>query len=230
MIELLSSAEATIFKQLLADRFSCRKFLSTLVPDEVIDHILTCSQKTPSWCNTQPWQLLITSGKSTDQLRKALYEHVLQATPQSDLPFPERYEGVYQSRRRECGFQLYDSVGIEKSDRAATQKQGMENFLFFDAPHFALITSPRSLGVYGAIDCGGYINNFLLAAHSVGVATVPQAAIANYSDFIHSYFDIDENYQVVCGISFGYADMSHPINHFRTHRAPLKEVVQFISE
>lgn len=230
MIESLSSTEATVFKQLLSDRFSCRQFLSTPVPDEVIQHILTSSQKTPSWCNTQPWQLIITSGSGTDKFRKALYEHVLHARPQSDLPFPERYEGIYQARRRECGFQLYDSVGIEKTDRAATQKQAMENFSFFNAPHFALITSPKSLGVYGAIDCGGYVNNFLLAATSVGVATVPQAAIANYSDFIHSYFSIDENYYVVCGISFGYEDESHPINHFRTHRAQNKEVVQFINE
>ena len=41
----------------------------------------------------------------------------------SDFPFPERYEGVYQDRRRECAWQLYDSVGIARGDRAASAEQ-----------------------------------------------------------------------------------------------------------
>lgn len=230
MVDSLSSAQATLFKQLVTDRFSCRKFLSTPISDACMEHIAKTAQHTPSWCNTQPWQVIITSGNGTDRFRKALYEHVLTGTPHADLAFPERYEGVYQARRRECGYQLYEAVGIEKSNREATQKQGMENFSFFGAPHFALITSPKSLGVYGAIDCGGYINNFMLAARSIGVASVAQAAVASYSDFIHDYFNIDDSRYVVFGISFGYADETHPINHFRTHRADLSEVIQFAKD
>lgn len=37
---------------------------------------------------------------------------------QSDIPFPTQYAGDYRDRRRACGLQLYDSVGIEKGIRA----------------------------------------------------------------------------------------------------------------
>ena len=57
-------------------------------------------------------------------------------------------------------------------------KQALENFNFFGAPHVAIITTDEALGVYGAVDCGGYVTSFMLAAQALGVATVPQAALA----------------------------------------------------
>ncbi len=54
----------------------------------------------------------------------------------------------------------------------------LENYRFFGAPHVAIITSDKALGVYGAVDCGGYVSTLLLAAESLGIAAVPQAAVA----------------------------------------------------
>lgn len=33
---------------------------------------------------------------------------------------------------------------------------------------------------------------------------------------------------IVCGIAFGYEDVQHPINAFRTSRAPIQEEVEWI--
>ena len=87
--------------------------------------------------------------------------------------------GAYQQRRRECGFGLYDAVGIAHGDRAASARQAMENFRLFGAPHVAIVTSEKALGVYGAVDCGAYVNNFMLAARSLGVASIAQAALGS---------------------------------------------------
>jgi hypothetical protein len=67
--------------------------------------------------------------------------------------FPDAYEGVYNSRRSTCGWQLYDAVGAQKGDRAASEQQMIENFRLFGAPNFLLITTPKTLGPYG-ISCG----------------------------------------------------------------------------
>ena len=48
----------------------------------------------------------------------------------------------------------------------------------FGAPHVAIVTSDEALGVYGAVDCGAYVSNFMLAAHSLGVGSIAQAALA----------------------------------------------------
>ena len=103
--------------------------------------------------------------------------------------------------------------------------QMRENFRFFGAPHVAIVTTEDALSVYGAFDCGLYLMLFLLAARSHGVATAPQAALASYSGFLREYFGIGEDRRIVCGVSFGFADMEHPVNAVRTSRAGVSQAV-----
>lgn len=218
----------TVLETLLSERYSCRGYLPAPVPQEVQDRILALAQRTASWCNSQPWHLHITRGAATDKFRQALLEQVGKLPSETDFPFPARYTGIYQDRRRECGFQLYEAVGVARGDRAASQLQARRNFEFFDAPHVAIITTNDDLGVYGAVDCGAYVSNFMLAARSLGVACIAQAALANYSGFIRDYFGMAADRRVVCGISFGYADADHPANQFRTRRAEPQDVVTWV--
>ena len=69
-------------------------------------------------------------------------------------------------------------------------KQALENFNFFGAPHVAIIHTDEALGVYGAIDCGGYVRNFMLAAQAMGVGTIPQAALALHSGLMRQPFQV----------------------------------------
>jgi nitroreductase len=217
--------EEAILEQLLEDRFSCRAFRSDPVPRVTIERILTMAQRAASWCNTQPWRVIVTEGEGTEVARRGLSAYAAAHAPTPDLAFPERYEDAALERRRACAWQLYESVGIERGDRAASAQQAAKNFELFGAPHVAIITTERHLGLYGAVDCGLYVQTFLLAALSFGVATIPQAAIAACTPWVREHYELDERRQVLCGISFGYPDRDHPANQFRTERAPLTEVV-----
>ncbi len=135
------------------------------------------------------------------------------------MAFPREYRGAYLERRRACGFSLYEAVGVARGDREAYARQGFENYKLFGAPHVAIITSDEALGTYGAVDCGAYVNNFLLAAQSLGVASIPQAALASHSKFVREHFGLGDDRLVVCGISFGYEDRASTANGFRTDRA-----------
>ena len=212
---------------LLKGRFSCRAYLSTPVPQNDISKIVAAARHVPSWCNAQPWQLIITQGAATDTFREALFEAASKTPPAPDLPWPDGYPGVYGDRRRACGFQLYDAVGIEKGDRAASGAQMMENYKLFGAPHVAIVTAPRALGPYGAMDTGGFVTAFCLAAQALGIATIPQAAIAAQAPFVRDHFDIPEDAMILCAISFGYADPDHPANSFRTARAEVDEIIDW---
>jgi len=223
-----AEAAAPVLDGLLRQRWSCRGFLETPVPRPTIERLLEMAQRTPSWCNTQPWHVTITSGAATRRLAEGLGAHQRSGVPDTpDLPFPDAYRGTYLERRRECGFQLYGALGIERGDRARSSVQMLENFRFFGAPHFALITTECELGTYGAIDCGGYVSVFLLAAQSLGLAAVPQAAVAAFAPWLREYFGLPDTRLVVCGISFGYADEAHAANGFRTNRAPIHEAVDW---
>jgi nitroreductase len=199
-IQASTTDDAQTLERLLAARYSCRGFLADPVADSVIERILAMAQRSPSWCNAQPWQVIVTKGAGTESFRRA------------------------------CGFALYDAVGVKRGDRTASAVQMLENYKFFGAPHVAIITSDEALGIYGVIDCGIYVSNFLLAAQSLGVASIPQAALASHSKFVREYFGVESGRLVVCGISFGYEDLAHKANGFRTDRARLDQAATWVDD
>ncbi len=215
--------------RLLAERHSCRAFLPTQVDRSTLEGIFETAQRTASWCNSQAWQVSVVSGAALERLRTALVDAARSGVPGgSDFPFPAEYRGVYLDRRRECGFQLYNAVGVERGDKGGYARQTLENFRLFGAPHVAILTSDPGLGVYGAVDVGGYVQVLLLAMQSRGVAAIPQAALAGYSGLIKSQLGIAPERLMVCGISFGYEDPAHPANSYRMRRAPLADVVAWV--
>ncbi|WP_158726869.1 nitroreductase [Tomitella fengzijianii] len=218
-----------MLEHLLSERRSCRAFTGEPVPHTTIERILELAQRTPSWCNTQPWQVAITEGQATERFRRGLGEHVRSSPQQPDFPFPKEYRGVYRTRRKECAMALYSSLGIADGDRQASAAQTMKNFELFGAPHIAVVSTDAALGVYGAVDCGLYVQTFLLAAQSLGVAAVPQAALAGSAPYLRRYFGLGDDRRIVCSIAFGRAAPEHPANAFRTTRVGTDVAVQWVS-
>lgn len=220
---------ADLLLQLATERYSCRGFLPEPLPRAAIDRILAIAQCSASWCNSQPWQLSVGSAAATSRARDALLAYLNSAgEPQPDLDWPREYRGVYLKRRRECGLQLYAATGVARGDAQAAQRQRLENFRFFGAPHVAIVTTEEPLGTYGAIDCGGYVGLFMLAARACGVASIALAALGSYPDFWRKHWGLDPERRVVCGLAFGYEDPAHPANGFRTSRAAIDEAVHWI--
>jgi nitroreductase len=220
-----------VLEELLGERYSCRAFRPDPVPRPTIERILTAAQRTASWCNSQPWQIVVASGAAKERFRATIYREASSGAPDDgDFSFPREYRGVYLERRRESGFQLYNTLGIARGDKAAYKRQALENFNFFGAPHVAIIHTDEALGIYGAIDCGGYVGNFLLAAQALGLGAIPQAALAHYSGLIRRHFNLGEDRRVVCGISFGFPDRDHKINSYRTSRANVGDAAMFVEE
>ena len=127
-----------------------------------------------------------------------------------------------------CGYQLYESLGIARDDRERRAEQMMQNFKFFGAPHVAIITTEADLFSYGAMDCGGFIALFTLAARAMGVASFVQASVTGYAPSIRRHFGIPENRLIQTSITFGYEDKTHPENGFRTERAEIENVVNIV--
>jgi nitroreductase len=220
-----------VLEELLNERYSVRAFLPKEVDRATIEHVLKTAQRTASWCNSQPWQVLIASGEAKERFRKAIYaEAASGAKDDHDFTPPREYVGVYLERRRESGFQLYNTLGIARGDKAGYAKQALENYNFFGAPHVAVIHTNEPLGIYGAIDCGAYVSNFMLAAQALGLGSIAQAALARHSGLIRRHFNLGEDRRVVCGISFGLADHGHKVNSYRTSRAPIADAVSFVDD
>jgi len=209
----------------LDGRYSCRAFLNTPVSMADIRAIIQTAQKVPSWCNFQPWQVHLVTGEIRNSLSGKVMAAAIANEGKPDVPFPETATGKHKERRRICGLQLYQAVGVARGDRAGSRQQMLENYRFFGAPQAVVITTPKELGAYGVLDCGAFVSAFMMAAQSRGIATIAQASIAEMSDIVREMLHIPQDRDVLCAISFGYEDTDHPANQFRTERATLDEVL-----
>jgi nitroreductase len=89
-----------VLEELLNERYSVRAFLPRPVPNETIDRLLTVAQRTASWCNSQPWQVLIASGAAKERFRKAIYAAAASGDEEGRalLPFYTAYRAIVRAK------------------------------------------------------------------------------------------------------------------------------------
>ena len=57
------------FNNLMKARHSVRVFQKKEIPDETLKEIIKTALQTPSWCNNQPWNIYVASGKTLTEIR-----------------------------------------------------------------------------------------------------------------------------------------------------------------
>jgi nitroreductase len=217
------------FEETVRTRRSFREFLPTPVPDAQILQVLEDAQRSPSNCNTQPWNTHIVSGERIAGLGRLLTaeNEAQRFTP--DFTFDmECFYGAYGERRRAHGKTFYEAMGVAREDRAGRDKASASNYSFFGAPHAALLFMP-SFGdnVRVAGDIGMYGQTFLLSLAARGLGGIPQTAIGFFAQTIREYLGISDELKLMFAISFGHPDYSAPVNGIRMGRVPVSESVTF---
>lgn len=76
---------STPFSDLLHTRYSVRHFTNEPVTDEQLTAVLELAQRTPSWSNTQTWQVHVLGGEILTELGERLRAEVTKRT-QRKLP------------------------------------------------------------------------------------------------------------------------------------------------
>src|SRR4030066_680769 len=98
-------------------RMSIRKFRPETVSREVLSEIIKTAQCSPSYKNSQPWEVAIVSGEKKEELSKALIELIEKdVPPQPDIPEPvswpphieQRMAEHMRKRREKFGFKIAD--------------------------------------------------------------------------------------------------------------------------
>ena len=171
-----------VFEEIVNQRRSLRAFLPQPVERATLEAVFTAAQRAPSNCNTQPWQVHVASGESIEALRQLLPEAFMSGQFSMDFPYDGSYEGVYKDRQYGAAQALYDSVGIERADKAGRHEQFMRNFTFWDAPHVAFLFLPEPFGLREAADLGMYAQNLMLAMTAHGLGSCPQTALSFQAD------------------------------------------------
>jgi nitroreductase len=204
----------------LKQRKSTRAFLNKVVEREKIDTILSAASHAPSGVNTQPWQVAVVTGEA----KKNLQAKVEAAFRGGDLGkadysyYPDQWVSPYKDRRKECGLLMYSTLEIEREDKQRQQDQWAANYRSFDSPVMMLffVDSVMQTGSY--MDYGMFLQSLMLAAVDQGLATCPQASLADYPEIIKAELGYADDTILLCGIALGYEDTRAVVNSYRTPR------------
>ena len=206
----------------LKKRRSIRAFLPRDVEKEKLETILETALQTPSWANSQPWEVFVASGKTLDRIREGyrqMYDDKVVPKPETPRPTAwskaaiERLDQLHPDMRRCCGDAVEQFSSLNQS--------------LFNAPMVIYICMDKVLSSWSLYDIGAFSQSIMLAAMEHGLSTIPAITLTNYPDILHKELEIPNNFKVTIGIAIGYSDDSNDINKFISSRSPLSQVVRF---
>ena len=196
-------------------RRSFRAFKSTEVSKEIIEKILQAASKSPSYKNTQPWEVAVVRGKKKEELSGILYKIAKSDTaPNPDMPLPEDWPLELGNRLQEHGARRFKALGIERDDEQKRKDFRLRNFKFYGASCVLFLLMDSTLTSWSILDMGLFAQSLVLAAHSFGLGSCLQESIVTYPDAVREFLKIPKTKLLVLGISMGYPDSEAAVNAY----------------
>jgi nitroreductase len=207
----------------IQSRRSVRAFKSTPVSKELIEQVFGCAQSSPSYANSQPWEVVVVTGQTRDSLSRVLYDLAqAEVTIHPDIPTPASWPAHIDERVKEHGARRFKALGIERTDAQARNHLRLMNFEFFGAPCAAFFMIDEALDQWSAMDVGMYVQTTALSLHAHGLSSCLQASLAYYPNAVREHLSIPPSKKILLGMSFGYADEEAPINAYQSARVELQ--------
>ncbi|SMC50188.1 nitroreductase [Papillibacter cinnamivorans] len=202
----------------LSARRSCRAFKPDPVNRSVILQLLEAAARTPSWANTQPWEVYVAAGDVLQAIKDGFLERFGSGTPPCpDLPRPKSWPEEHKKRTQQLTADMALAAG------EAVKQFGQLNLKGFYAPAVIYLCMDKTLTPWSIFDLGAFSQSIMLEAAQRGLSTIPAVNLVHYPDVIRRELGIPDTLSVIFGIAIGYEDTSHPINAFRSARRPAGE-------
>jgi len=212
--------------QAVLTRRSVRAFLDTPVPFDAIRRVMDTARWAPSGCNYQPWEATILTGAPLAALREKLSASEMKQ-PDYDWDAPKQ-EDRYKQRLYELSASMFESLGIEREDKAGRAAAMGRNVVSFGAPVLLLCYFPRLMKEAQWSDTGMWLQTIMLLLREEGLDSCPQEFLAYYADPIMEHIGVStETHRFFCGMGIGYRDPDAPVNSFDRNRVPLEDHVRF---
>jgi len=210
----------------IRERMSIRAFEKRPVDRGVLREIIDTARWSPSYKNSQPWEVIVLSGARKEQLSSLLLDLLEKGTPPCpDLPAPASWPNREQTQIDRLYALRKEATGLDLNDPKIILAAKKANFKFYGAPHAIYLYQDASLSSWSLFDLGLFAQSLMLAAHARGLGTVPQAFATDYSRQVKEFLGIPDSKRLVLGLSIGYPDLSSPANQLRTQRQPAEEFV-----
>ncbi|HJL53540.1 MAG TPA: nitroreductase [Arenicellales bacterium] len=214
----------------IRQRRSIRQFLPKPVPDEVIQDIIAEAVWSPSWGNTQQWEMMVVTGdkltKLKEENKKALFAG---QKAQPEIAFPEVWPDAHKARYGAIGKAVLESQATDRDDKEGRLQNTSHMFSFFDAPVLLYFMVDKQLSLeYAVLDVGLILQNVSLLACDKGLGSCIMAVSVMYADIVRKILPVPDNKRLVIGTALGYPDLEAPINNFERQR-DLEQVVTWVT-
>ncbi|WP_420450912.1 nitroreductase [Ilumatobacter sp.] len=199
-------------------RKSIRAFRPDPVDDDTLRDLVVAAARAPSGGNVQPWRIYVVNGESMARFREFIAERQ-PGEPAYEI-YPKGLTEPYRTSRYRIGEQMYESIGIERDDKAGRRRQFAKNLDFFGAPAAIFCFVDRRMGPPQWSDLGMYLQTFMLLAQEAGLDTCPQEAWAVHEAAVSEFVGAPEELGIFCGVAIGHADRDDPITSVESEREP----------
>ena len=212
-------------------RRSIRKFKPDPVPEGVLREILDAARWSPSWGNTQSWQIHVVTGNALDVFKRESRKRISGGVmPSPEIQPTEVWPETLKKRYNGIGKSVLAALSIARDNQAARKDYTVEMFGLFDAPALLVWTTSKDLVLpYAALDAGLLLQTVCLLAHGRGLGTCIMAVAVSYPELLRSLLPIPDDHLIVIGAALGYPDESAPVNRFDRERAGLDDFTVWTS-
>lgn len=210
----------------IRERRSVRAFLAEPVPADTVVQILDLAKWSPSWANTQAWNVYVVQGTPLERIKAAfaiLGGERLPGVP--DVPMPSRDWPEYLAARKDVSVSQSEAEGAPSGVWA----NGPSIWNFYGAPCLVLFAVDARLETaYAAFDTGLLVQSFCLAAEDRGYSTCIMATAVRYADVLHEVIPSAAGQRFLVGVAFGRADHTAIVNRGERARVDTSELVTLV--
>ncbi|MCI1974760.1 MAG: nitroreductase [Limosilactobacillus sp.] len=207
-------------------RHSVRQFTDQLVDQELIKKVVKLAQRTPSWVNSQPWQVYCAMGESLDKIKAAYHKEDLAGHQgNSDLAVLAR-EGWSTETQENMKQWRHGIVHHFATFDEAHQQMTEASQTLYNSPVILYITIPQASPDWSILDAGAFGQTLMLAATDLGLGSIPTYNSVRFPNILHQILGVPDDERFIEGISLGY-EKKAKINSYRSERRPLGEVLHF---
>jgi nitroreductase len=217
-------------QEAVRSRRSIRQFLSKPVSEDIIRELIADSLWSPSWGNTQPWEIVVVTGSKMAKFKQKSQEALMSGHQvPTDIPMPQVWPEAYLDRYKELGKSVLGALSIAREDKEARMQHFVKMFGFFDAPAAVLVAVDKTLALeYAMLDAGIFLQTFCLLTHDRGLGTCIMAAMVTYPDIARELFGVPADKLFVMGAALGWPDPDAPVNCFERQRGSMDDFVTWV--
>ena len=220
------------FEDVIRGRRSIRAYTDQPVPAELVREILDEARWAPSSRNTQGWSVWVVTGDALDRFKtafKAALER--EEADASDLPGTATGDWPETCSARAVELMKTRAQTLEAAGEVSGPAASLARMAdCFGAPVLLVFGFEDCLAsAYASYDTASLVQNVCLAAHDKGLGTCQSTTLVRYPGLLRSMLPGAEEQRMVVAVTLGRPDLENAANTFDRSRAPLDELVTWVS-